>query len=121
MAELPYEQDVIAPFAIHHRVEFGDPDPNLPGQFGYWYNYIDYDFRAGDKVVSARHYLDEQRRAILLGQPDEGELTLLVLQFLLMRYDTLEWLGREGYVAVPKPVMHEVRRRLDLHLARAGG
>lgn len=121
MAEHPYDQDVIAPVAIHHLVEFGDPDPNLPGQFGYWYNFIDYDFSANGRVLSARHYLDERGRALLLGKPVEDELTLLVLQFLLMRYDTLEWLGSEGYVPVPKPVMNEARRRLDLHLARSGG
>lgn len=121
MASLPYDQDVIAPTTIRHLVEFGDPDPNLPGQFGYWYNYVDYDFAAGGRTLTARHYLDEPRRAILLGEPVEDELTLLVLQFLLMRYDSLEWLGREGYVPVPKPVMKEVRERLDLHLAARGG
>lgn len=120
MATNPYDQDVIAPTAIHHLVEFGDPDPDLPGQFGYWYNFIDYDFAAKGRVLSARHYLDEPRRAILLGKPVEDELTLLVLQFLLMRYDTLEWLGSEGYVPVPRHVMEEVRQRLDLHLTRAG-
>lgn len=121
MAAHPYDQDVIAPIAIRHLVEFGDPDPNLPGQFGYWYNFVDYDFAAGDRTVTARHYLDEPQRALLLGTPVEDELTLLVLQFLLMRYDTLDWLGREGYVPVPKPIMKEVRHRLDLHLKRAGG
>lgn len=121
MAPKPYHLDVIAPVAIHHLVEFGDPDPNLPGQFGYWYNYIDYDFSANGRVLSARHYLDEPRRAILLGKPVEDKLTLLVLQFLLMRYDTLEWLGSEGYVPVPKSVMEKANLRLDLHLARTGG
>ena len=121
MAVDPYEQDVIAPFAIRHRVEFGDEDPNVPGQFGYWYNYIDYDFAGGERLLTARHYLDEPKRAILLGLPIEDELTLLVLQFLLLRYDTLEWLGPNGYVPVPKPVMREVRHRLDLHLGQAGG
>lgn len=121
MTANPYEQDVIAPVAVRHLVEFGDPDANLPGLFGYWYNYIDYDFSLGDRVLTARHYLDEPKRAILLGQPIEDELTILVLQFLLMRYDTLEWLGDERYVPVPKIVMKEVRRRLDLHLARASG
>ena len=115
-----YAQDVIAPVAVRHLVEFGDPDPNLPGLFGYWYNYFDYDFALGDRMLTARHYLDEPKRALLLGTPVEDELTMLVLQFLLMRYDTLEWLGRDGYVAVPKPVMKEVRHRLDLHLSRAG-
>jgi hypothetical protein len=38
-----------------------------------------------------------------------------------MRYDTLEWLGSQGYVPVPKPIMNEVRHRLDLHVQRAGG
>jgi hypothetical protein len=120
VAASPYERDVIAPVAIYHRVEFGDPDPNLPGQFGYFYNYIDYDFTLGGRTLSARHYLDEPQRALLLGTPVEDELTLLVLQFLLMRYDTLEWLGRDGYLKVPKPVMNAVRERLDIHLARSG-
>lgn len=117
----PYNQDVIAPVAIRHLVEFGEPDPNLPGLFGYWYNYIDYDFTDGSRLQTARHYLDEPKRAILLGQPVEDELTMLVLQFLLMRFETLEWLGSDRYVPVPKIVLKEVRRRLDLHLARAGG
>ncbi|PXA90828.1 hypothetical protein DMC47_26770 [Nostoc sp. 3335mG] len=121
MADTPYDQDVIGPIAIRHLVEFGDPDPHMPGRFGYWYNYLDYDFSAGGRVLTARHYLDESKRAILLGEPVEDELTMQVLQFLLMRFDNLEWLGRDGYIPVPKVIMKEVRRRLDLHLARAGG
>ena len=62
----PYAQDIIAPVAVHHLVEYGDVSPDRPDDFGYWYNYIDYIFEEGGVTLRARHYFDEPGRALLL-------------------------------------------------------
>ncbi|MET3896920.1 hypothetical protein ABIB57_000844 [Devosia sp. UYZn731] len=112
-----YRQDIIAPVAVRHLVEYGDTNPPRPGQFGYWYNFIDYDFADGDRTLVARHYLDEPGTALLLAMPDDDDLTLRVLVFLLMRFERIKAQTPNGYQHLAAAQMVAIRQRMEQHLA----
>lgn len=112
-----YRQDVIAPVSVCHLVEYGDPQEGSPGEFGHWYNYIDYVFEDGDGSVRARHYFDEPGTALLISGPSEAPFVLKVMVFLLMRYPTLQWLVEGRYAPVDEGTMARVRAMLAAHLA----
>ena len=93
-----YLQDVIAPSMLAHGFDYGDPDPEQPGAFGYAYNFLDYLFEEDGAQVTARHYLDEPGRVLVRGRVDPNRpLVERVLIFLVMRYDEIALLGDEGW------------------------
>lgn len=116
-----YQQDIIAPVAVHHRLEFGDPAPDRSGTFGYWYNYLDYEFEEGGVTLRARHYLDEPGAALLLSDCADDPFTLKVLVFLSLRFGALKCLRDDGYHIVPRAIMDRVTEMRDAHLAAAAG
>jgi hypothetical protein len=117
-ASLVYQQDIIAPTAVHHLVEFGDTDPARPGEFGYWYNFLDYVFEEDGQTVLARHYLDEPDVVSLpMTLAADDDFTLRVLVFLAMRYGVIKHLGSDGYGPIPPSLMATVRERVAIHVA----
>lgn len=113
----PYAQDIIAPVAVHHFVEFGDVSPDRPDDFGYWYNYIDYIFEEGGVTLRARHYFDEPGRALLMSDCSDDPFTLRVLVFLSMRYGALQCFREGRYAVVPREIMDIVADMRTAHLA----
>lgn len=93
-----YLQDVIAPAALVHGLDYGDSDPAQPGVFGHVYNFLDYLFEADGERILARHYLDEPGRVLVMGHLDTATPGAeRVLVFLAMRYDEIALLCEEGY------------------------
>lgn len=115
-----YQQDIIVPISVRHLVEFGDTTPDRPGQFGFWYNFIDYQFVEDDRDVLCRHYFDEPDRAILMATATDDDFCLRILVFLSMRYGTLQSLAGQSYAAVPDAIMAKVEVLKQQHLLANG-
>ncbi|WEJ57688.1 hypothetical protein [Devosia sp. FJ2-5-3] len=113
----PYAQDIIAPVAVYHLLEYGDATPDRPDEFGFWYNYIDYVFEEAGVSLRARHYFDEPGRALLLADCSDDPFTLKVLVFLSMRYGALKCLREGSYEIIPRAIMDRVRDMREAHLA----
>lgn len=116
-----YAQDIIAPVAVYHLVDYGDTTPERPGEFGFWYNYIDYIFEDADKALRARHYVDEPGKALLMADCADDPFTLKVLVFLSMRYEALQCFRDGRYAIIPRAVMDQVDEMRDAHLAAQSG
>ena len=114
-----YAQDPIVPFRVEHRHEFGDPQPEKGGGFGYEYDYIAYEFRDGPRGAQAVHYMDEPGTVTVrwIDPPElRSDFAMRILVFLSMRFDTVRVPSASGgYAPLAGHHLEDVRRRLEDH------
>lgn len=120
-----YPSDMIAPCRIDHFFEWGDRTETAEVQYwGYEYNYLVYEFREGEAVAVVWAYLDEEGMAFIrsLEPPDiRSDFVTKVLVFVSMRYETLQWMTKEGRSPLPADVVEKVEIAKLRHMKEHGG
>ena len=113
-----YDQDLIVPARVEHRVEFGDWDDQSQ-QFGFWYEFLVYEFVEGTSRAEAVRYLDEDTVVLRHLQPDDpaSDFAMKVLVFLSLRYTNIEIMNRSGAQIFDDRMRSELDRRKNQHLA----
>lgn len=116
-----YSQDAITPSRVEHRVEFGDrinATANGREAFGYWYDFLVYEFVEGRSRAEAVRYLDEDLVTLRILQPADqtSEFALRVLLFLTMRYDRVYVPAADGYAPIDAQLQSRVSEFWKRHL-----
>ena len=113
------QDDIIAPIAIEHGL-----DAMLTGDgraFEFHYNFLDYKFRDGDLVLTARHYMDVPGEVCLTTCPAlsfEAPFVHRVLVYLALRYAMITYPSDQGYIPLPSEVADRVAQDVRAALRR---
>ena len=86
------------PCLIEHLYDIGDWTEGSDSP-GYLYNYLDYTFRDGERLLRARHYLDEPETILLLASEAlqrQDRFAMEVLVHLHLRYGRIEQVSATG-------------------------
>ena len=107
-----YDQDLIAPTRIEHRVEYGDWDEKSQ-TYGFWYDFLIYEFREGDKLAEAVAYMDEESVELRVLDPNDptSDFAIKVLVFLSLRYATLKIMEGSGSYSFDEHIREKVEQQ----------
>lgn len=125
-------QDIITPVHVEHRVEFGDRhrgEATGPEAFGYWYDFLVYEFADGPARAEAVHYLDEAAVTLRHVEPANltagfiknaplGAFALRVLVFLKMRFDDIRVPADDSFALLDGELLARVEESFKAHLRR---
>ena len=116
-----YAQDIITPTRVEHRVEFGDRSSAGSTErhaFGYWYDFLVYEFVEGSSRAEAVRYLDEDDVTLRVIHPGDltSEFAMRVLLFLTMRYEQVYVPTDDGYAPMDARLQSRVSELWARHL-----
>lgn len=121
-ADDAYSQDIITPNRVEHRVEFGDRHGSATSgrqAFGYWYDFLVYEFIEGPSRAEAVRYLDEDHVTLRVVQPADltSEFAMRVLLFLTMRYEQVYVPTADGHAPLDVRLQSRVSELWARHLS----
>jgi|GEM_PF-4318611 len=116
-----YSQDIITPTRVEHRVEFGDRNDTVANgrqAFGYWYDFLIYEFVEGQSRAEAVRYLDEDHVTLRVVQPADltSEFAMRVLLFLTTRYERVYVPTVDGHAPLDDRLQSRIRELWAHHL-----